>query len=216
MRDVALDDGLVNRRCKIHVADAEETATRIVGSFAEPRWRRLDKGEMLVRGDGARIGRHLFDPTAGIISDKSQSGFYVSVFGKIPGAGKVDRGTRRVYVIGALFERSEFRRDFVCVTQKEWSRVDENGFAIFIFGSGFKPPKNGLGEGLPHSRALFQVVRDGAVAFIFCGQQDSRAGAFEMDDIGFARLPAIEAYVIRPHTVGKGFVIKEWRVPFVD
>jgi len=102
------------------------------------RWRR-DEREVFVHGDGARIGRDLFDPTAGILSDKSQRGFYVRVLREIPCARKVDRRARGIDVIVALLERSELRRDLMRVTQEEWRSVNQNGFAIL--GSGLEPQR---------------------------------------------------------------------------
>src|SRR5260370_41622749 len=182
MRDVAHEDRLGNRRCKINVADAEEVATWVVGACVESVRRGLNETEMLMHGDGARIGRDLFDPVAGILSDKSQRGFPVRVLREILGAGKVDRGARRIDLIASLLERSELHRDLMPVTQEEWGSVNENGFATFILGSGFESQENGFGEGLLHCRLLLKVVRDRAVAVIFSDEQSSRANAFEMDD----------------------------------
>ena len=69
MRDVALDDGLIDGCGEIHVGDAEKTGAWIVRALAETCWRRLDEGEMLVDGDGVRVGCDLLDPAARIVSD---------------------------------------------------------------------------------------------------------------------------------------------------
>src|SRR5208282_4815498 len=211
-----VNDWLVNRRCKIHVTDAEEAGTWIVGPFVKSLRRRLNEREVLVHGDGARIGRDLFDPVAGILSDESQGGFHVRVLREILSARKEDRGARWVDFVASLLESSEPRGDLVRVTQEEGRSVNENGLTIITLGSGFKAPENGFGEGLLHRRLLVEVVRDRAIAFIFGDEQNSRANAFEMDDIYLAGLAAIEANVIGPHAIRKRFVIKEWRVQFVD
>ena len=102
VRDITLDDRLIDGRREIHVADAEKAGARIVGALVESVGGRLDEREVLVHGDGARVGRDLFDPAAGIVSDKSQGGFHVGVFREILGAGKIDRGARGIDVVAAL------------------------------------------------------------------------------------------------------------------
>ena len=216
MRDIALEDGLIDGSGEIHVGDAEEAGAGIIGAFVEAGRRSLDKRKMLVDGDGPGIGRDLFDPIAGILSNEGQSGFDVGVFGEIFGAGEIDRGARRINVIASLLERGESRRDFMDVAQEKWRSVDENGLAVFTLGVNFESPEHGLSEGLADGLLLLEVVGDGAVAFILSDQENARANALEMDDTGVAGLTTVEADVIRADTVGKGFVIKEGSIPLVD
>ena len=69
MRDVALHNRLIHRRCKIHEADTKEARSRIVGAQVKARGGSLNERDMLVNCDGVRLGSDLVDPASRTITD---------------------------------------------------------------------------------------------------------------------------------------------------
>src|ERR1044072_3439686 len=128
------------------------------------------------------------------LSREGQGRFDFSVLRKIFGAGQIESRARGVQPKLPLLHSLERPGNAVHVAEIKVGGIDQR--AIAFFGADFKSTHGRFGESILHRASLVGVVALSAISLVRSYEQNTRADAFEADDVLLANLTSVQANIV--------------------
>ena len=126
-----LHDRLAHRRRIIHIRNAIKTRTRIVGTDLVTRWRQLYERVMLAHCNRRRIRRYILHPFSRLITGERERRFHFRVQWKILRVRQINRASRAIQFVRALFRSFQRCRHTMRVAQIKIRRVHQQMTVFF-------------------------------------------------------------------------------------